>query len=81
MQILKNYLTKFIKVKENSTFSISDPLGLKLLTRLRLNFSYLIEHKFKYRFRDTASPRCSCGAVIETTDHYLLLSQNFALVQ
>ena len=30
----KNYLTKFIKVKENSTFSISDPLGLKLLTRL-----------------------------------------------
>ena len=35
----KHYLTKFIKVKENSTFSTSDPLGLKLLIRLRLNFS------------------------------------------
>ena len=30
----KNYLTKFIKVKENSTFTISGPLGLKLLTCL-----------------------------------------------
>ena len=29
----KNYFTKFIKVKENSTFSIPDPLGLKLQTR------------------------------------------------
>ena len=28
-----------MKVKENSTFSISDPLHLKLLTHLRLDFS------------------------------------------
>ena len=76
----KNYLTKFIKVKENSTFSISDPLGLKLLTRLRLNFSHLNEHKFRHNFRDTVNPMCSCGAGIETTDHYLLRSQNFPLV-
>ena len=37
----KNYLNKLIEVKENSECSISDPLGLKLLTRLRLNFSHL----------------------------------------
>ena len=30
-----------MKVKENSTFSISDPLHLKLLTYLRLDFSHL----------------------------------------
>ena len=52
----KNYLTKFIKVRENSTFSISDPLGLKLLTRLQLNFSHFDEHKFMHNFRDTANP-------------------------
>ena len=38
----KTYLTKFINVKENYTFSISDPFGLKLLTHPRLNFSHLI---------------------------------------
>ena len=77
----KNYLTKFIKVKENSIFSISDPLGLKLLTRLRLNFSHLNEHKLRHNFRDIVNPMCSCGSRIETTDHYLLRYQNFALVR
>ena len=37
-----------IKKKENSIFSICDPLGVKLLTRLRLNFSHLNEHKFRH---------------------------------
>ena len=77
----KNYLTKFIKVKENSTFSISNPLGLKLLTHLRLNFRHLNEHKFRQNFRDTVNPVCSCGALIETIDHYFLRCQNFALVR
>ena len=31
---------------ENSTYSIYDPLGKKLLHRLRLGFSRLREHKF-----------------------------------
>ena len=84
MQILSinsNYLTNFIKVKENSTFSITDPLGLKLLTRLRLNFSHLNEHKSRYNFRDTVNPRCSCGAGTETTDHYVFRCQNVALAR
>ena len=76
----KNYLTKFIKVKENCMFSISDPLCLKLLTCLRLNFIHLNEHKFRHNFRDTVNPMCSCGTGIETTDHYLLCCHNFALV-
>ena len=76
-----NKFIKFIKVKENSTFSISDPLGLKLLTRLWLNFRHLIEHKFRHNIRDTVHPRCSCGAGIETTDHYLFRFQNFTLAR
>ena len=75
----KNYLTKFIKVKENSSFSISDPLGLKLLTRLRLNFSRLNEHKLRHNFRNTVNPMYSCGAAIEKTDPYLLRCQNSVL--
>ena len=68
-----------MKVEENSTFSVTDPLGLKLLTRLRSNFSHLNERKFRHDIRDTVNPMCSCGAGIETTDHYLLRSQNFLL--
>ena len=70
-----------MKIKENSTFPVSDPHGLKLLTHLRLNFNHLNEHKFKHNFRDTLNPMCSCGAGIETVDHYVLHCQNFALVR
>ena len=75
----KNHLTKFIKVKENSKFSISDTLGLKFLTHLRLKFSHLNKYKFRQNFRDTVNPMCSSSAGIETTDHYLLRCQNFTL--
>ena len=68
----KNYLTKFIRIKWNSTFSMSDPLGLKLLTRLRLNLSHLNKHKFWHNFRDNVNPMCSYRAGIETNDHQLL---------
>ena len=77
----KHYLTKFIKVKENSTFSTSDPLGLKLLIRLRLNFSHLNKPRFRHNFRDTINYICSCSAGIETTDHDLLRCQGFAPVR
>ena len=66
--IFKNYLTKFLKVKENSAFSIFDFLRLKSLTRLRLNISHLNEYEFRHNFRDTINPneflRCySCVAI------------------
>ena len=57
---VKNCLTKFIKVKENSSFCVSDPLDLKLLTRLWLNFSYLNEHKFRYNFQDNVNSMSLC---------------------
>ena len=42
--------------EENSLFSIHNPVGVKLLTRLRLQFSHLNEHKFRHGFEDTISP-------------------------
>ena len=53
-------------------FSIYDPLGVKLLTRLRYQFGHLNEHKFRYGFGDTLNAKCACGSEVETTEHFLL---------
>ena len=58
--------------KENSIFSIHDTFGVKLLTRLRLQFSNLNEHKFRHGFVDTINTMCTCESEVETTEHFLL---------
>ena len=58
--------------QENSLFSVYDPLGVKLLTRLRLQFSHLNEHKFRHGFSDTVNPMCACGTEIETAEYFFL---------
>ena len=67
----KKNADKIIRTK-NSVFGVSDIYGVKLLTRLRLNFSHLNEHKFRHNFNDTINPMCNCGAATEITIHYLL---------
>ena len=47
------------------------PLAVKLLTCLRLQFSHLNEHRFRYGFGDTINPMCACGSEVETTEHFL----------
>ena len=53
---------------ENSLYSIYDPLGIKLLHRLRLDFSHSCEHKFVYNFVDTMNPLCSCSLEFKARD-------------
>ena len=67
----KKTILDFIRPKENSIYAIHDISGLKLLTRLRLNFSHLNEHKFRHNFKDIINPMCNCGFEPETTDHCL----------
>ena len=43
----RKMLLNFIRPKGNNTYKIYDPLGIKLLTRLRLGFSHHSEHKFR----------------------------------
>ena len=50
---------------ENSFF-------LKLLTRLRLQFSHQKEHKFLGMVLVIVCPMCGCNAEIEDTEHFLL---------
>ena len=72
--VLKNVFS----LKQRSLFSIHDPVGVKLLTRLRLQFSHLNEHKFRHNFKDCVSPMYDCGAEKETTSHFFLRCQLFA---
>ena len=63
----KKVLIKIIRTK------VSGIYGLKLHTRLRLNFSHLnVKHKFRHNFSDMINPMCNCSAAPETTIHYLL---------
>ena len=58
-------LLSFIKPIENKTLSIYSPLGVKLLNRVRVDFSDLNEHKFWHNFADTLNPLCLCTLEIK----------------
>ena len=54
----KKKLLSIIRPVKNSTYRISDISGIRLLTRLRLQFSALNEHRFRHAF-DCLSPVCN----------------------
>ena len=58
--------------RENSVLAVQDVNDVKLLTRLRLDFSYLNEHKFRQNFNDIISAIYLCSKETETTPCYLL---------
>ena len=63
----RNTLLKFIRPAQRKTFHINDSVGVKLLTRLRLGFSHLRDHKFRHGFRDILNLLCPCSIETETT--------------
>ena len=69
-------LLAFIRPLGNHTYGIYDPLGIRLLNRLRLGFSHLRENKFRHNFADTLNPLRSCFLETEDTKHYFLRCQN-----
>ena len=73
----KNSLLSFIRPIHCDTFKIHSPLGLQLLTRLRMGISHLNEHKFKDNFRDFLNPLCACKLEPVTKSNYLLRCQLF----
>ena len=78
IEIFKSKLLSFIRPVQSNIYSIFDPEGLKLLTRLRLGFTHLNEHKFRHNFQDCLNPLCSCSLEIEDTSHYLLHCHHFS---
>ena len=59
-------------------YNIFDPIGLKFLTRLRLGFSHLNEHRFRHNFLECRTPLCKCRLDNENTAHYLLHCRNYS---
>ena len=52
-------------------YNVHNVTGVRNLTRLRVGFSPLNEHRFRHNF-DCLSPLCVCGKGNEDTEHFLL---------
>ena len=70
-ETIKNSPTISVFKSIKSFFSIHDIEGIRLLTRLRVQFSDLREHKFRHKFQ-CSSPMCLCQKGIENNEHFLL---------
>ena len=79
IETLKLSILNFVRPRENSVFAVHDISGLKLLTRLRMNFNHLNKHKFRHNFNDTINPMCPCGKEPETTLRYILRCDFYSL--
>ena len=78
IETFKKRILSFIRPSPNTVFNCRNLRGIKLLPRLRLGLSHLIEYKFKYSFQDSLNSFSSCGkGKVETSSHYLLLLNTF----
>ena len=71
VQSFKRYLEGFIRPPGHSSFRLRDKFGVKLLTKIRVSFSDLRDHRFNHNF-NCNSPLCSCGIEDETSVHFFL---------
>ena len=75
----KRAILDFIRPVPTPMFKINRLSGFVFLTRLRVGFSHLREHKFRHGFLDIVDPICSCRTnAVENTEHCLLHCSNFA---
>ena len=76
--LFRKHLLSFIRPEANNIFNVHNAKGIKLLTRLRVGFSHLKEHKFRHNFVDAINPLCSCGNFVESTTHFFLHCTHFS---
>ena len=74
-------LLKSGRPSPNHIYKIHDPLGLKLLTRLRLSLSHLNEHRFNHNFDSCINPLCSCSLEVESTKHFFLHCHHYTNIR
>ena len=67
----KRKLLAMIRPNKNSIYGTNDIVGVRHLSKLRLSFSGLNEHRFKHNF-DCLDPVCLCGIANEDSEHFLL---------
>ena len=81
IEVFKSKLLAFIRPSKRSVFNVNDSEGVKYLTRLRLRFNHLNEHKLRHGFLDTLNPLCNCSLEAEDNEHFFLRSLNFENAQ
>ena len=67
----KGKLLATIRLTMKSVFEVRDIRGVRCLTKLRVKFSRLNEHKFRHNF-ESLSPICECNSGVEDNEHFLL---------
>ena len=67
ISIFKSRLLSFIRPLKSNVYNIFDPIELKFLTRLRLGFNHLNEHRIRHNLQDYMISLCSCSLEIEDT--------------
>ena len=67
----RNALIKIGRPIPKPIYNVHNPVGLKLLTRLRLGLSHLNQHKFNHNFQDCLNPLCSCSLEVECVFPFL----------
>ena len=80
-QIVLPFKKMLLIFHEIALNKIYEPLGKKLLTRLRLGFSHFSEHKFKHNFADSLNPLCSCSLETESTPHFFYAAKIILLCE
>ena len=70
--IFKSNILRFTKPTPRSFFNCYIHKGIRLMTRLCLELSHLLEHKFNDNFQNCINPLCSCSIDIESTSHFFL---------
>ena len=73
----KQKLLSCIRPIPNSSYSIEDIKGIKLITMLRVEFSDLRSHRYHHNF-NCDSPLCRCLSDEESNSHFLLRCPLFA---
>ena len=77
----RNILLKLGRPAPDLIYGIHHPLGLKLLTGLRLGLSHLNEHRFKHNFKNSINTLCTCFLEVESTKYFLLHCHYFSALR
>ena len=80
LSLFKSNLNKFVRPKGNTFFSIRDSFSIKLLTKIRVCFSDLRDHRFNHNF-NCVTPTCSCGFDDETTVQFFLFCPRYSILR
>ena len=77
MSRFKSQLVRLVTPTKKSISGVHDIEGVRLLTRLRVRFSDLREHRFRHRFH-CSNPICFCQTGIENNENFLLHCPRYA---